>query len=71
MVTGATLMQCPQGIAKLPTEVVEATGNNWVVQFTYPKRERKVVFTLLIKNAIVASARLKRVVVGAGLDLHS
>ena len=28
VVIDAALIQCPQGIAKLPTEVVEATGSD-------------------------------------------
>ena len=50
VVTGATLIQCPLGTAKLPTEVVEAARSDQVVQFTYKKRERKGVSTLLTKN---------------------
>ena len=67
VVTGATLIQSPWRTAELPIEVVEAASSNWVVQFTYAKRERKVVSTLLTRSATAASARLKRVVVSVGL----
>ena len=34
VVTGAMLIQCPRGTAKLPTKVVGAAGSDGVVQFT-------------------------------------
>ena len=67
MVTGATLIQCPQGTTKLPTEVVEVASSDGVVQSTYVKRGRKGVSTVVTKKKTAASTRLERVVVSVGL----
>ena len=67
VVIDAMLIQCLQGTTKLPTEVVEVVGNEGVIQFTYTKRGRKGVSTVLTRNMMATSPRLKRVVMSVGL----